>query len=116
MLVFEIARQGDTQALEVHPLGWPRAGNDGRPVLLTNSIFMLKHLIRQFIRRSSNDDRKHDLPRSSFVRTGARLVRLTVPPVVGEVVLGMQVAGLDTRPVRMPKSHRNNWQINEIQE
>ena len=46
MLVFEIAHQGDAQALEVvPPLGWPRAGNDGRRVLLTNSIFMLKHLM-----------------------------------------------------------------------
>jgi hypothetical protein len=30
----------------------------------------------------------------------ARLVRLMVPPVVGGVILGMQTAGLDPRPIR----------------
>jgi len=34
------------------------------------------------------------------VSPGARLVRLAVPPVVGGVVLGMQTAGLDARPIR----------------
>lgn len=34
------------------------------------------------------------------VAPGARLVRLTVPPVVGGVLLGMQRAGLDYTPVR----------------
>jgi hypothetical protein len=28
------------------------------------------------------------------------LVRLMVPPVVGGVILGMQTAGLDPRPIR----------------
>jgi len=31
---------------------------------------------------------------------GGKLVRLDVPPVVGGVVLGMQTAGLDARPIR----------------
>ena len=31
----------------------------------------------------------------------ARLVRLSVPPVVGGVILGMQTAGMETRPIRM---------------
>ena len=30
----------------------------------------------------------------------ARLVRLEAPPVIGGVVLGMQTAGLDARPIR----------------
>jgi N-acetylglucosamine kinase-like BadF-type ATPase len=34
------------------------------------------------------------------VAPGARLVRLTVPPVVGGVLLGMEQAGLDPGPVR----------------
>jgi N-acetylglucosamine kinase-like BadF-type ATPase len=34
------------------------------------------------------------------VAPGARLVRLAAPPVVGGVLLGMQQAGLDARPVR----------------
>ncbi len=34
------------------------------------------------------------------VAPGARLVRLTVPPVVGAVMLGMEQAGVDFRPLR----------------
>jgi hypothetical protein len=34
------------------------------------------------------------------VAPGARLVRLTAPPVVGGVLLGMEQAGEDPRPVR----------------
>ncbi len=34
------------------------------------------------------------------VAPGARLVRLTVPPVVGAVLLGMEQAGVDFRPLR----------------
>jgi hypothetical protein len=34
------------------------------------------------------------------VAPGANLIRLKVPPVIGGVVLAMQIIGLDTRPLR----------------
>jgi N-acetylglucosamine kinase-like BadF-type ATPase len=102
MMVFEVASTGDKQALEV--LGW--AGdelgqmacgvihqlgieNENFDVVLIGSIYdghpRLSEALGETVHRTA---------------PAARLVRLTVPPVVGGVLLGMEAAGLDFHPRR----------------
>jgi len=102
LLVFEIARQGDLQALEV--IRW--AGNElgMMAVSVINQLDLQNEVFDVVLIGSLYDG--HPLMTESMRATihrtapGARLLRLTVPPVVGGVVLGMQVAGQDARLVR----------------
>jgi N-acetylglucosamine kinase-like BadF-type ATPase len=102
LLVFEIARQGDAQALEV--IRW--AGNElgMMAVSVINQLDLQKEVFDVVLIGSLYDG--HPLMTESMRTTiqrcapQARLVRLTVPPVVGGVVLGMQEAGKDAREVR----------------
>lgn len=97
MQVFEVAHQGDPQALEVMrwagtELGGMAIGvanqldllDEPFDVVLIGSIFdghpLISHTIRKTIRRE---------------KPGARLIRLRLPPVVGGVLLGMESAGVD---------------------
>lgn len=96
-LVFQVAAQGDPQALEVlrwagDQLGQMACGvihqleveKDAFDIVLIGSIFDGHPLL---IESLGNTVRK--------VAPGARLVRLNVPPVVGGVLLGMEVASVD---------------------
>ena len=101
LLVFEIARQGDPQALEV--VRW--AGNElgMMAVSVINQLDLQNEIFDVVLIGSLYDG--HPLMTESMRTTihrtapGANLVRLTVPPVVGAVVLGMQTAGYDARAV-----------------
>jgi N-acetylglucosamine kinase-like BadF-type ATPase len=101
-MVFEIARQGDPQALEV--VKW--AGDElGMMAVSVLSQLNLQEDIFDVVLIGSIFD-GHPLMTESMSATihrvapGARLIRLTVPPVVGGVILGMQQAGLDVGPSR----------------
>jgi N-acetylglucosamine kinase-like BadF-type ATPase len=104
LMVFDIARQGDPQALEV--VRW--AGDElGQMAISVISQLDLQDDIFDVVMIGSIFD-GHPLMAESMgstihsVAQGARLIRLTVPPVVGGVLLGMQQAGWDAslaRPV-----------------
>ncbi len=97
MLVFEIARQGDPQALEVmrwagdelgqigvgviHQLGLEDQSFD---VVLIGSLHDGHPLLGQTLRETVQKTAPH-----------AQFIRLAVPPVVGAVLLGMEVSGLN---------------------
>ena len=102
MMVFEIARQGDRQALEVmrwagSELGGMATGvvkqlglqNESFDVVLIGSIFDGHPLITESMAATIHS-----------VAPEAHLVRLNVPPVVGGVLLGMEAAGMDTQGTR----------------
>jgi N-acetylglucosamine kinase-like BadF-type ATPase len=102
MLVFEIARQGDSQALEA--IRW--AGEElGMMVVSVINQLDLQDKEFEVVQIGSLFD-GHPLMTECMQATvhqtapGARLVRLTVPPVVGGVILGMQMAGHDSHFVR----------------
>jgi N-acetylglucosamine kinase-like BadF-type ATPase len=101
-LVFEIASDGDEEALNVvrwagDQLGQLACGvirqlqfeHETFDVVLIGSLFEGHPLMQE-----STGETIHKLA------PDARLVRLNVPPVVGGVVLAMQADGLDTQPVR----------------
>jgi len=97
LLVFETARQGDPQALEVMrwagcELGQIAIGvinqldlqNENFDVVLIGSLHDGHPLLGETIRETIH-----------AVAPGARLIRLTVPPVIGGVLLGMEQAGMN---------------------
>jgi len=102
MMVFEIARAGDQEAVEVmrwagQELGGMAVGvirqldlqKEQFDVVLIGSIFDGHPMIQQSVGETVH-----------HVAPAARLVRLNVPPVVGGVVLGMEAAGVDFRKLR----------------
>lgn len=97
MLVFEIAHQGDPQALEV--MRWAGGELGGMVVGVVNQLDLQKEKFDVVLIGSIFDG--HPAIRESLGETvhevapGARLVRLDVPPVVGGVLLGMEAAGMD---------------------
>lgn len=118
LLVFNIARKGDPQALDV--IRW--AGNElgMMAVSVINQLDLQKEDFDVVLIGSLYDG--HPLMTESMRTTiqqtapDARLVRLTVPPVVGGVVLGMQEAGQDARPVRSKLIETARKLFNEITE
>ena len=101
-LVFQIAAQGDPEALNVinwaaDQLGQMACGvirqlnleNETFDVVLIGSLFDGHPQMAKTIGETIHS-----------LASGARLVRLDVPPVVGGVVLGLQTARLDARPIR----------------
>ena len=97
LLVFEVARQGDAQAVDVMrwagtELGWMAVAVANQldlyteifDVVLIGSIFDGHPLIAE----TMSDTIHHGKP-------GARLIRLSLPPVIGAVLLGMESAGVD---------------------
>jgi N-acetylglucosamine kinase-like BadF-type ATPase len=117
MLVFEIARQGDAQALEV--IRWAGRELGMMVVSVINQLDLHAEAFDVVLIGSLFDG--HPMMTESITSTvqlcapGARLVRLTVPPVVGGVVLGMQMAGLDARPVRLNLIETTRKLLKEIQ-
>ncbi|MCS7011586.1 MAG: hypothetical protein N2049_05045 [Anaerolineales bacterium] len=101
-VVFEVAQRGDAQALEVmrwagQELGGMAVGvirqleiqSDVFEVVLIGSIFDGHPLIAEALSETIH----REAPR-------ARIERLTAPPVVGGVLLGMEAAGVDFRSKR----------------
>ncbi len=101
LLVFEIARQGDPQALDI--VRWAGSELGMMAVSVINQLDLQNETFDVVLIGSLYDG--HPLMAETMrtiiqqVAPGARLVRLTVPPVVGGVILGMQAAGQDARPV-----------------
>jgi N-acetylglucosamine kinase-like BadF-type ATPase len=97
MLVFELARQGDPQALDVMRWAGRELGEIGVGVI--NQLGFQQEKFDVVLIGSLYDG--HPLLceslRETILKTapGAILVRLTVPPVVGAVLLGMEQAGLN---------------------
>jgi N-acetylglucosamine kinase-like BadF-type ATPase len=100
--IIQAAREGDTAALEVvrwsgEELGWLAISvarqigmeQEEIEIVQSGSVFQAGGLIVEPMR---NIISKH-LPR-------ARLIHLDGPPVVGPLMLGMQLAGLDPYPMR----------------
>lgn len=100
--IVNAAREGDHAALEVirwsgEELGWLAIAvarqiemeNDEIEIVQSGSVFEAGELIQEPMR---NIIRQH-LPK-------AKMVRLEGPPVVGPLMLGMQMAGLDPYPMR----------------
>ncbi len=116
--VFDIARQGDPQALEV--IRWAGSELGMMAVSVINQLELQNEVFDVVLIGSLYDG--HPLMTESMRATihqtapGARLVRLTVPPVVGGVVLGMQAAGLDARPVRSKLIETTRKLLQEIKE
>ncbi len=118
LIVFEIARQGDPQALEI--IRW--AGNElgMMAVSVINQLDLQNEVFDVILIGSLYDG--HPLMTESMgatihrVAPGAKLVRLTVPPVVGGVVLGIQEAGLDARLVRTKLIETTRKLFKEIKE
>jgi len=118
LLVFEIARQGDPQALEV--IRWAGSELGMMAVSVINQLDLQKEVFDIVLIGSLYDG--HPLMtesmRATIQRTapGARLIRLTVPPVVGGIVLGMQEAGQDARPVRSKLIETTRKLLKEIKD
>lgn len=102
MLVFQIASQGDCEALNViqwagDELGQLACGvihqlqleNQAFDVVLIGSLFDGHPLMQETMGKTIYN-----------LAPGARLVRLNAPPVSGGVIFGMQITGLDTIPLR----------------
>jgi N-acetylglucosamine kinase-like BadF-type ATPase len=101
--VFEIARQGDLQALAVMRWAGKELGEIGVGVInqleIQNEQFEVV-LIGSLHGCSSILD---ETLRNMILETAplARFVRLNVPPVVGGVLLGMEAAGLNGHAIRV---------------
>jgi N-acetylglucosamine kinase-like BadF-type ATPase len=100
--IVEAARQGDAAAQEVirwsgEELGWIAISlarqiemeNEPVEVVLSGSVFNAGDIIIEPMREMI---KKH-LPK-------AKMIRLEGPPVVGPLMLGMQMAGIDPYPMR----------------
>jgi N-acetylglucosamine kinase-like BadF-type ATPase len=102
MLIFEVARAGDPQAVDV--MRWAGQELGGMAVGVINQLDLHKEDFDVVLIGSIFDG--HPAIQESVGETvhrvapGARLVRLNLPPVVGGVVLGMEAAGVDFRNVR----------------
>ena len=97
MTVFQVAAAGDAQALEVMHWAGDQLGQMACGVI--RQLHLEKEAFDVVLIGSLLDG--HPLLSESLRVTiqalapGARLVRLTLPPVVGGVLLGMETAGLD---------------------
>jgi len=97
MTVFQVAALGDAEALEVMRWAGDQLGQMARGVI--NQLHLQEEAFDVVLIGSLYDG--HPLLAESLRATiqtlapGARLVRLTLPPVVGGVLLGMEAAGLD---------------------
>jgi N-acetylglucosamine kinase-like BadF-type ATPase len=101
-LVFRIASQGDAEAVNV--VRW--AGNELGQLAcgVIHQLNLEKEVFDVVLIGSLYDG--HPIMQEALGETvhqvapGANLIRLKVPPVIGGVVLAMQIIGLDTRPLR----------------
>lgn len=102
LLVFQTAAEGDPQALDVARWAGDELGQ--MAVGVVNQLGFQKEAFDVVLIGSLYDG--HPLLTESLRETvariapGARLVRLTAPPVVGGVLLGMEQAGVNGYPMR----------------
>jgi N-acetylglucosamine kinase-like BadF-type ATPase len=102
LLVFDTARQGDPLALEV--MRWAGDELGQMAVGVINQLDLQSKTFEVVLIGSLHDG--HPLLSQTLRETvleaapGAQLVRLTVPPVVGGVLLGMEQAGLNGYSMR----------------
>ncbi len=102
MDIFHITSQGDNIALDVMRWAGDQLGQMACGVI--NQLGLQKEIFDVVLIGSLYDG--HPMLAESLGDTvhmaapGARLVRLTAPPVVGGVLLGMQTSGFDPIPVR----------------
>jgi N-acetylglucosamine kinase-like BadF-type ATPase len=102
MLVFETARAGDPQAVDV--MRWAGQELGGMALGVINQLDLQKENFDVVLIGSIFDG--HPAIRENLgaaihrAAPGARLTRLEVPPVLGGVLLGMQAAGVDFRALR----------------
>jgi N-acetylglucosamine kinase-like BadF-type ATPase len=102
LMVFDAAAQGDFQAIEVirwagDELGQMACGvinqigiqTEAFEVVLIGSLFNGYPLLASSLGQTVH-----------HVAPEARLINLTIPPVVGGVLLGMEVAGIDSHSLR----------------
>jgi N-acetylglucosamine kinase-like BadF-type ATPase len=118
LLVFEIARQGDPQALEV--IRWAGSELGMMAVSVINQLDLQGEVFDVVLIGSLFDG--HPLMIESVevtihrIAPGARLLRLTAPPVVGGVILGMQAAGQDAHLIRSKLIETTRNLFREIKE
>ena len=102
LLFFQVAAQGDPAALDV--LRWAGGELGGMAVGVANQLELQGEIFDVVLIGSLFDGHPllQEVLRETIqsVAPGARLVRLTVPPVVGGILLGMEAAGLDFRGKR----------------
>ncbi len=97
LAIFEIARQGDPQAVEV--MRWAGQELGGMAVGVINQLDLCRETFDVVLIGSIFDG--HPLIQESLGKTihpvapGAHPLRLKVPPVVGAVLLGMEAGGMD---------------------
>lgn len=102
LTIFEVARKGDRQALEV--IRWAGSELGMMAVSVINQLGLQNETFDVVLIGSLYDG--HPLMAETMRTTihciapGAKLIRLTAPPVVGGVILGMQTAGFDARQAR----------------
>jgi N-acetylglucosamine kinase-like BadF-type ATPase len=102
LLVFQTAREGDPQALEV--VRWAGEELGQMAVGVINQLGLQQETFEVVLIGSLYDG--HPLMTESLIRTvravapAARPVRLSAAPVVGGVLLGMEQAGVDGHGVR----------------
>ncbi len=103
LLVFEIARQGDPVALEVVRWAGEQLGDMACGVIRQLRMEADEFEVVQIGSTWNGHPLMTDVARETIQRVAprARLVRLTAPPVVGGVVLGMQQVGISTAQLRL---------------
>jgi N-acetylglucosamine kinase-like BadF-type ATPase len=103
LLVFEIAAQGDSVALEVIRWAGTQLGEMACGVIRQLHLEDEPVEVVQIGSTWNGHPLMTEAARETIQRVAprARLVRLTAPPVVGGVVLGMQHAGLPTAQARL---------------
>jgi N-acetylglucosamine kinase-like BadF-type ATPase len=99
MMVFQVAVRGDPEALEIMRWAGDQLGQMAcgviRQLHLENEVVEVVQIGSLF----DGHPLMTEAMRATIQKTAAkaRLVRLTAPPVVGGVILGMQLAGFNTR-------------------
>jgi N-acetylglucosamine kinase-like BadF-type ATPase len=114
MRIFEVAHQGDQQAVDV--MRWAGQELGGMAVGVVNQLGLQSDEFDVVLIGSIYDG--HPAIKESLAATlhavapGARLIRLNVPPVVGGVLLGMEAAGYEFHGKRQRLIHSTDSMLN----
>ena len=101
-LVFHVAAEGDEVALDIIRWAGRELGSQAVGVIRQLGLEVLSFEVVQIGSLYKGSPLLTEVMRETIhaVAPGARLVRLAAPPVVGAVMLGMEQAGVDFRPLR----------------
>lgn len=101
-LVFQVAAEGDEVALEIVRWAGRELGSLAIGVIRKLGLETFSFDVVQIGSLYKGSPLLTEVMQETIhvVAPGARLVRLTVPPVVGAVMLAMEQAGVDYRPLR----------------